>query len=100
MQLPRPFGRTTLMDTLQWREAEGRRKMVRTATWKYVHDAMGDLDELYDLAADPWELTNLAANANVADVVNDMRRRLADWAAATEDARPVPLPPARPRSRL
>ena len=62
-QLPQPHGRTTLIDTLQWREAEGRRKMVRTAGWKYVHDPMGDLDELYDLAADPWELTNVAGDA-------------------------------------
>ena len=32
----------TLIATLQWREAEGRRKMCRTAKYKFVHDAMGD----------------------------------------------------------
>jgi arylsulfatase A-like enzyme len=59
--LPKPWGRKTLIATLQWREAEGRRKMCRTAQFKYVHDAMGDdLDELYDLEEDPWELTNRA----------------------------------------
>ena len=100
MQLPQPHGRRTLIDTLQWREAEGRRKMVRTARWKYVHDSMGDLDELYDLDADPWELTNVAADVKHQDVLNELRLRLADWAIATEDSPPVPLPPARARSRL
>jgi hypothetical protein len=46
-RLPQPWGRKTLIATLQWREAEGRRKMCRTREWKYVHDAMvRDLDEL------------------------------------------------------
>ena len=31
----------TLIATLQWREAEGRRKMCRTAKYKFVHDAVG-----------------------------------------------------------
>ncbi len=56
-QMPQPWGRSTLIATLRWREAEGRRKMVRTPEWKYVHDPMGDMDELYDLVNDPWELT-------------------------------------------
>jgi len=99
MRLPRPHGRATLIDTLQWREAEGRRKMVRTARWKYVHDPMGDLDELYDLAADPWELTNVAADADYHDALNDLRLRLVDWAVTVEDARPVPLPMPRARSQ-
>ena len=92
--LPQPWGRRTLMASLRWREAEGRRKMVRTAEWKYVHDPMGDVDELYDLVNDPWELLNVAADPAHADVVSDMRRRLADWMIETEDATPVPLPDA------
>lgn len=91
-QLDRPYGRRTLIDTLRPREAEGRRKMVRTKDWKYVHDPMGDLDELYDLQRDPWELTNVAATPAHADVLAAMRLRLADWSISTEDARPVPLP--------
>ena len=91
-KMARPFGRRTLIQSLQWREAEGRRKMVRTRAWKYVHDPMGDLDELYDLKCDPWELENVAARIENRDVVSDMRRRLADWSISTEDARPVPLP--------
>ena len=91
-QMPHPWGRTTLIASLRAREAEGRRKMVRTRQWKYVHDPMGDGDELYDLVADPWELTNVAADARHAAVLAEMRLRLADWAIHTEDARPVPLP--------
>jgi len=90
--LPRPWGRRALMQSLQWREAEGRRKMVRTRDWKYVHDPMGDLDELYDLCADPWELTNLAAEPAHRETLARMQLRLADWSIRTEDARPVPLP--------
>ena len=90
--LPKPWGRKSLIDTLRWREAEGRRKMVRTERWKYVHDPMGDLDELYDLVADPWELTNVSAQPQHAGVICEMRGLLADWMIRTEDAMPVPLP--------
>jgi arylsulfatase A-like enzyme len=91
-QMERPFGRRTLIQSLQWREAEGRRKMVRTRDWKYVHDPMGDCDELYDLKRDPWELENVAGEAAHQDVISEMRLRLADWSITTEDARPVPWP--------
>ena len=67
--------------------------MVRTREWKYVHDPMGDLDELYDLEKDPWELVNVAGDSGHGEVVAQMRLRLADWSIATEDAEPVPLPP-------
>lgn len=89
-KLPRPYGRQALMRSLRWREAEGRRKMVRTREWKYVHDSMGDRDELYDLVNDPWELKNVVDENP--GVVSEMRLRLADWSINTEDAPPVPLP--------
>ena len=91
-RLPEPYGRRALIRSLQWREAEGRRKMVRTREWKYVHDPMGDKDELYDLVNDPWELYNVVDDPAHRDVLMDMRLRLADWSIMTEDARPVPLP--------
>jgi choline-sulfatase len=91
-ELPKPYGRRALMRSLQWREAEGRRKMVRTRHWKYVHDPMGDRDELYDLARDPWELTNVAQDPAYHEVLAEMRTRLMDWSIMTEDATPVPLP--------
>jgi arylsulfatase A-like enzyme len=91
--LPETTGRAALMRSLQWREAEGRRKMVRTRDWKYVHDPMGDADELYHLTEDPGELTNLAADPNYADVLREMALRLADWSIQTEGGPiPVPLP--------
>lgn len=80
------------MRSLQWREAEGRRKMVRTKAWKYVHDPMGDRDELYNLVDDPWELYNVAEDPNYADVRHDLQLHLADWSILIEDSPPVPLP--------
>ena len=91
-RLERPFGWHTLIQSLHWREAEGRRKMARTREWKYVHDPLGDLDELYDLINDPWELTNVAHLPEHAGIIATMRGHLADWSIRTEDARPVPMP--------
>jgi arylsulfatase A-like enzyme len=53
---------------------------------------MGDIDELYDLRQDPWELHNAAGDPAYRDVIHAMRLRLLDWSIETEDARPVPLP--------
>jgi arylsulfatase A-like enzyme len=94
-RLPQPWGRKALIDSLQWREAEGRRKMARTQQWKYVHDPMGDRDELYDLTNDPWELENVVDEEANRDVLAQMRLHLADWSIGTEDSPPVPLPEAR-----
>ena len=91
-QIPRPWGRKALIQSLQWREAEGRRKMVRTQEWKYVHDPMGDHDELYDLVNDPWELENVAEISPNQGIVDELRLRLADWSVMTEDTKPIPLP--------
>ncbi len=91
-ELPQPYGRYALMQSLRWREAEGRRKMVRTRDWKYVHDPMDDKDELYDLVNDPWELTNVIDDPTHDLVVRDLQARLADWSIMTEDGHCVPLP--------
>ena len=62
-KMPKPYGYKTLLETLWAREAECRRKMVRTKGWKYITDPMaygatlssgtdggaGNVDELYDL---------------------------------------------------
>jgi arylsulfatase A-like enzyme len=95
--LPEPHGLDAAKATLHWREAEGRRTMVRTTEWKYVTDPLGDLDELYDLRADPWELTNRAADPAFAATIADLRRLLLEWALTTEDHRPPPLPSPAPR---
>ena len=104
--LEEPFGYKTIIDTLWAREAEGRRKMVRTREWKYVTDPMargatltsgsdggpGDVDELYDLTRDPWELKNVAHLPENAGVVSEMRSLLAGWMIDTEDPSPVEIP--------
>ena len=66
--------------------------MVRTQEWKYVHDPMGDKDELYDLVNDPWELYNVIGHAEHHAIVADLQLKLADWSIRVEDAKPVPLP--------
>lgn len=91
-KMEHPLGRRALIQSLRWREAEGRRKMVRTQQWKYVHDPMGDRDELYDLVNDPWELRNVIGDPQHAPILAELRLKLADWSIATEDARAVPLP--------
>ncbi|GIU87280.1 MAG: hypothetical protein KatS3mg009_1795 [Acidimicrobiia bacterium] len=48
---------------------------VRTRTHKYVEYEDGSV-QLFDLAHDPYELTNLASDPNAAAVVADLRARL------------------------
>ena len=51
---------------------------VRTKRWKYVeYPEVNDISELYDLKNDPLELTNLIDDRKYADVLADMRARLA-----------------------
>jgi len=88
----KPFGYKTLLETLWAREAEGRRKMVRTDKWKYITDNSGDIDELYDLTNDPWELRNLANKSKYSSVINEMKNLLLNWMIETEDKTPVELP--------
>ena len=106
--LEHPLGYRALIDTLWAREAQGRRKMVRTRRWKYVTDPIAEgagsgnsadpEDELYDMVADPWELYNVAHDPSNSVVVSEMRRLLSDWMIATEDSEPVPLPSTMGRS--
>ncbi len=100
--LPKPWGYHSLIQTLWGREAQGRRKMVRTKNWKYVTDPMAHdagtgkgadpQDELYNLRRDPWELYNVAHDPDNASVISELRRLLAKWMIETEDCEPVPLP--------
>ncbi|UCH34415.1 MAG: sulfatase-like hydrolase/transferase [Armatimonadota bacterium] len=53
-------------------------RMVRDDDWKYVYYPDG-LDELYDERADPFELRNLAEDADYADPLRQMKDRLAEW---------------------
>jgi len=104
--LDKPFGYHTVIETLWARETEGRRKMVRTKHWKYITDPIargatltsgsdggpGDVDELYDLTQDPWELQNVAHLPASAEVISEMRSLLAGWMIDTDDPIPVEIP--------
>jgi arylsulfatase A-like enzyme len=52
-------------------------------------------EELYDLAADPHELTNLAGDPNHASTLADLRKRLLDWQERTGDRGRTPESAAR-----
>lgn len=49
---------------------------VRTSRYKFVENATGEI-ELYDLAADPYELTNLHGNPDYAEAEAALAQRLA-----------------------
>lgn len=57
---------------------------IRTERWRFIRYADGS-EELYDLAVDPDELTNLATDAAHAETRSDLAR----WIPA-EDAAPLP----------
>jgi arylsulfatase A-like enzyme len=50
-------------------------------------------EELYDTAADPHELKNLAGDPAQAQTLERLRAALAAWRAETADAEPSPRPP-------
>ncbi|WP_324662349.1 sulfatase-like hydrolase/transferase [Haloarcula sediminis] len=59
-------------------------RMVRTKRYKYVFNAP-DVDELYDLDADPHELQNLIDHPDYRDARSRLRGRLAEWMHDTAD---------------
>ena len=63
-------------------------RMVRTARWKYVR-YLNYGEELYDLAADPGELRNLAREPNGKSERARLARELDDWIRRTGDPFPT-----------
>lgn len=59
-------------------------RCIRTDRWKYVWWC-SSTDELYDLAADPFERRNLAGDPAHRQVLRELRGRLAGRMAATGD---------------
>jgi arylsulfatase A-like enzyme len=50
-------------------------RMLRNDDFKYVYNAT-DIDELYDMKNDPWELHNLVYDGNFNLILGEMRKRL------------------------
>lgn len=66
----------------------GNQKMVRMEDWKLVFDMMG-YGQLYNLAADPCELTNLFGMPQHGDVQSRLMAELAMWLIRTQDSLPT-----------
>ena len=59
-------------------------RMVRDRRWKYVWNLTAE-DELYDMAADPAEVTNRATDPECTAEIQRLRQRLLAWLNATQD---------------
>jgi arylsulfatase A-like enzyme len=64
-------------------------RMVVSGTWKYVLRTDDMPEELYDLAADPDELVNLASRPGSEARLAKMRSLLAHWQSRTRDTMPA-----------
>jgi arylsulfatase A-like enzyme len=62
-------------------------RQLRCGRYKYVAH-LHDLDELYDVTQDPYELTNLASLSRMEGVLKDMRERLHRQMALHDDDSP------------
>jgi len=65
-------------------ETYGIQRSVLTDRWRFVYNGF-DYDELYDLAADPGQMLNLAGDLQFRPVVEDCYRRLWDFALRHSD---------------
>lgn len=75
-----------------WGEVAAPLRGWRTEQWKYVEGPAGP-EELYDLARDPHERTNLVADPSAAGEREALRTALYEWMAGTGDHWPqVPIP--------
>ncbi|HUX95015.1 MAG TPA: sulfatase-like hydrolase/transferase [Bacteroidales bacterium] len=68
-------------------------RAVRTAEWKLIRYPERDYDQLFNLAKDPFELNNLAADDKYISIHNDMTELLKRNQAELED--PAPYTAAR-----
>jgi len=62
-------------------------RMVRTKEWKLVWRHPGGAHELYHLAEDPYELTNLFGYRGYGDRIASMRREMEEWYSRYVDPR-------------
>lgn len=59
-------------------------RAVRDRRYKYVYYAL-DMDELYDLETDPWEMNNLIDEPSAKPILAYMKQRLVRWMEQAED---------------
>ncbi len=59
-------------------------RLIVTDRYKYIWND-SDMDELYDLKEDPYELNNLIDNEGKADILENMKTRLKKWREKTGD---------------
>ena len=60
-------------------------RAIRTDRWKYIRYPQVNREQLFDLAADPLELKDLSADPARADVLRDLRGKLAVWQRSAHD---------------
>jgi N-acetylglucosamine-6-sulfatase len=52
---------------------------IRTERWKFIHyEKLQDMDELYDLQVDPYEMKNLIHDPGSAESLAQLKKELAD----------------------
>lgn len=52
---------------------------IRTSEWKYVENLLDERNELYHIAEDPYEMTNLAVDSDYEDTVTDLQTEVEEW---------------------
>lgn len=73
---------TDLSGSPMWQGRDPKLPMGKRAVEAYLHRPA---EELYDLAADPDEVVNVAGSEAHAGVLAELRKRVAEWRAATKD---------------
>ena len=66
---------------------------VRTDRYKFIRSqGVWDIDQLYDLQQDPYELNNLIRKPELQELAKDLNKRLWDWLSDTQGLY-IPLKP-------
>lgn len=59
-------------------------RLIVNKRYKYIYNE-GDMDELYDLEEDPFEMNNLIEDNGYSDLLIEMKARLKVWREKTND---------------
>ncbi len=58
---------------------------IRTDQYKFIrYHGIWDINELYDIQKDPWEMNNLIRDTTYAEVARSLRTSLFDWLQTTD----------------